>query len=395
MRKLLLIPAVLLTVSVPAHGLDDPNRVTIPTVASIVGAAPFFSDVRVFNTSYESTVSIEATYRCFIGACPAAAPQVQIALPPRESKAFNDVVAGAFAAPNSAGGIEFQVTSGGTASDIGVTSRLYSTAPTPTVGMFVPGLLTSAAHAATFLEEISNGGPGRGFRTNAGAFNGGDAAVTATFEAFNANGELLGTLTRPIAAHSGVQINNVFGAINRGSDAIDSGVIVVTADGDLFSYAAIIDNETTDPFLVVGTADKPAPPGYVPPLAPTSTPTVPQPTPAPSPTPTPAARTAIVNVGQGGMTRFVDQISGNNVTSIHVGDTVQWVWQGTMGHGVAAGTCTAGGGYGGSSCTPTGAWDSGVHGGPFTYSYTFTQAGSFPYFCDVHLGAMTGVVNVN
>ena len=93
--------------------------------------------------------------------------------------------------------------------------------------------------------------------------------------------------------------------------------------------------------------------------------------------------------------RFVDQISGNNVTSIHVGDTVQWVWQGTMYHGVAAGTCTAGGGYGGSNCTPTGAWDSTAHAGPFTYSHTFTQAGSFPYFCDVHLGAMTGVVHVN
>src|SRR5262249_28647768 len=61
-----------------AIALDDPNRITLPTAASIVGAAPFFSDVRVFNTSYDSTISLEATYRCFIGACPAVDRGLQI-----------------------------------------------------------------------------------------------------------------------------------------------------------------------------------------------------------------------------------------------------------------------------------------------------------------------------
>ena len=60
--KTLWIAATLFATVIPAAAaLDDPNRVTIPTVASIVGAAPFFSDVRVFNTSYDSTVSITAT----------------------------------------------------------------------------------------------------------------------------------------------------------------------------------------------------------------------------------------------------------------------------------------------------------------------------------------------
>src|SRR5262249_6005082 len=49
---------------------SQPDRITIPAVASIVGFSPFFSDVRVFNTSYVSAVEITATYRCFLGSCP-------------------------------------------------------------------------------------------------------------------------------------------------------------------------------------------------------------------------------------------------------------------------------------------------------------------------------------
>src|SRR6202158_1039635 len=188
MRKAILPFLLLMTVSAPARAVDDPNRVTIPAAASIVGAAPFFSDVRAFNASYEATISVTASYHCFLGACPAQIPQVDIVLAPRASEAFNDMVGVAFGAPNSAGGVEFEVTAGGSAADIGVTSRLYSTAPTPTVGMFIPGFLTSAAHSITFLGQISNGGSGKGFRTNAGAFNPEDTAVTAKFSVFDGRG---------------------------------------------------------------------------------------------------------------------------------------------------------------------------------------------------------------
>jgi len=80
----------------PAQAVDDPNRVTIPTAASIVGVALFFSDVRVFKTSYHAAITTAAVYRCFIGACPSQAPQIDIVLSPRESKAFNDMVGAAF-----------------------------------------------------------------------------------------------------------------------------------------------------------------------------------------------------------------------------------------------------------------------------------------------------------
>ncbi|HEY4230911.1 MAG TPA: plastocyanin/azurin family copper-binding protein [Thermoanaerobaculia bacterium] len=377
----------LLCVGSHALALDDPNRITLPTAASIVGAAPFFSDVRVFNTSYDSTIAIEATYRCFIGPCPTVDRGLQIVVGPRETKSFNDIVGVAFSEPNTAGGIEFLVTAGGSAADIGVTSRLYSTSPEPTVGMFIPGVLTSVAQPVTFLGQIANGGAGLGFRTNAGAFNPTDGAVSARFDVFNAQGQLLGSQTRPIDAHSGVQINNIFGAIGRASESINDAVIVVTATAEVFSFAAVIDNQTTDPFLVIGSEDVPAPPGNVPPPAPTLTPT-PQATPRPSatPTPTPVAQgqTVVVNVGQGGL-NFVDQTSGSSMTRIHVGDTVRWVWVGGS-HSTTSGSCSGG-------CHPDGLWDSGTGSGK-TFERKFTQAGTFAYHCIPHGAAMTGTVVV-
>jgi len=251
-----------------AAALDDPNRITIPTAASIVGVAPFFSDVRLFNTSYDATISLEATYRCFIGDCPSVDRGFQIVIGPRETRAYHDMVGVVFSAAGSAGAIEFVATAGGSAADIGVTSRLFSTSPEPTVGMFVPGVPTSAARPVTFLAQIANGGVGRGFRTNAGAFNPGDAEVSARFDVFDRAGRILGSRTLSIRARSGVQIDDVFAAIGRAADPMDDAVIVVTATGEVLSYAAVIDNATSDPFLVIGAPDVAAPAGRVPPPAP-------------------------------------------------------------------------------------------------------------------------------
>jgi plastocyanin len=385
MKRIILLVVFIAAIAALCLAAGDPSRIALPAAASIAGGAPFFSDVRVFNTSYTSTIALTATYRCFLGDCPAQAPQLEFVLAPRESKAFNDMIAAAFTAPNSAGGVEFGVDSGGSINDVAVTSRLYSTAPTSTVGMFIPGAASTAAHPLTFLEQIANSGPGKGFRTNVGAFNAGDTEITATFSVFN-GGALLGSQDRQVPAHSGLQINNIFNAINQASVATDNAVIVVKASGDLFTYAAVIDNNTSDPSFVAGAEDKPAPPGFIPP---TATPQLPEPTPTsvpPVPTPTPAAQTAIVSVGQGGM-NFVDQNSGSSTTTIHVGDTVRWNWVGGF-HSTTSGTCSGG------NCHPDGQWDSGEGSGK-TFSFRFTQAGTYSYFCTVHGASMTGVVQVN
>ena len=133
---------------------------TLPAAASIVGGAPFFSDVRAFNTSYTDALEVTARYRCFISCTAVGTPEVPFVLEPRESRAFDDIVQNTFQAPNTAGGVEFEHS--GSGEQLVVTSRLYSTAPQPTVGMFIPGLRNAEAHATTVLTSIRNGGPNAG-----------------------------------------------------------------------------------------------------------------------------------------------------------------------------------------------------------------------------------------
>ncbi|HLN93465.1 MAG TPA: hypothetical protein VK389_06355, partial [Thermoanaerobaculia bacterium] len=180
--------AVLALLLAPPPSLSA-ETMTIPAVTSLPpgsAASPFFSDVRVFNTSYASPATVTAVYRCFLGTCPATAPQASFTLAPRESQAFDDMVLATFHAPSSGGAVEF--TSSG--SDIRVTSRLFSTAPVPTVGMFIPGIRSSEAHTTSVLTQLSNGA----FRTNIGVHNGNDVGALATIKLFNGTA-LLGVQT--------------------------------------------------------------------------------------------------------------------------------------------------------------------------------------------------------
>ena len=360
------------------------ERITLPAAASIVGGAPFFSDVRAFNTSYTDTLSVTATYRCFIG-CSGNAPTTTFTLAPRQSQAFDDMVATTFTSPDTAGGVEFDFS--GSSDELVVTSRLFSTVPVPTVGMFIPALQNSDAHPTTVLTSIRNGGANLGFRTNVGVFNPEDSAVNVTFSIFDENGAAMGTaVTRSVPGHSGVQVSGIFNAAGVSSTQTENAVIVVSAGSEVFSYAAVIDNATTDPIFVVGAEDQPlqafTPAVTSTPAGPTATPTSPAPTVTPTP---PAGGARAVNVGQGGM-NFVDQVSGNSTTTIPVGTTVTWTWVGSP-HSVTSGACPPcqhDDNFGTEqSFSP-----------PHTFSFTFNTPGSFPYFCTVHGQAMTGTVVV-
>jgi hypothetical protein len=230
----------------------------LSAAASVVGLSPFYSDLRAFNTSYSDTLTVAATYRCFIGSC-SGPPQV-FTLGPRESRAFDDVCVSLFSAPNSAGAIE--LSQSGPDGALVVTSRLYATVPAPTVGMFVPALRIADAHPVSVLTSVRNGGSGAGFRTNVGLYNPGDSAVSPVVRVYDGSTLLAETrLDAPLGAHSGAQMNDVFGRIGAAALATGNGVVVVDSGGTqpLFAYAAVIDNATSDPILVTGAADQPPP----------------------------------------------------------------------------------------------------------------------------------------
>jgi plastocyanin len=385
MRKLLI--AVGLFAVLAGGEAAAQNWLTLPAADSFVGGAPFFSDVRAFNTSYTTSLDVTATYHCFIPSpCTAGTPSVTFTLAPREAHAFDDMVLNTFNAPDTAGGIEFGYA--GTQDQLVVTSRLFSTEPEPTVGMFIPGLPDAEAFTTTVLTSVRNGGSGPSFRTNVGVYNRTGSAATVTFTVFDGGTNQVGNpVTINVGPHAGGQVNQIFNAAGDAGHATQNGVVVVSSSQPIFSYAAVIDNNTTDPIFVVGAQDLPQ--QAITPVAtatpggggPTATPTPPAPTATPTP---PAGGTRTVNVGQGG-NAFVDQVSGNSTTSITVGTTVHWVFVASA-HSTTSGPCPP--------CSGDGTWDSGVHTSGATFDHTFSTAGTFPYFCTVHGAMMTGTVNV-
>ena len=92
------------------------------------------------------------------------------------------------------------------------------------------------------------------------------------------------------------------------------------------------------------------------------------------------AATVQVAVGDGGPFFFPD-----NVT-IQPGDTVQWIWTAAeMGHSVTSG----------NPGQSDGLFESGVHSGNYTFSYTFQNPGTYRYYCRPHeFIGMEGVVRV-
>ncbi len=92
------------------------------------------------------------------------------------------------------------------------------------------------------------------------------------------------------------------------------------------------------------------------------------------------AATVFVNVG-GDSPLFTPA----NIT-VAPGDTVSWVWQSVgFNHSVTSG----------GNGNPDGLFDSGVQKDPFTFSFTFPNEGTFPYFCRPHLSmGMIGSVTV-
>ena len=95
-----------------------------------------------------------------------------------------------------------------------------------------------------------------------------------------------------------------------------------------------------------------------------------------------------VTVGPGGQLVFDPA-----TLTIKVGDTVHWVWA-SPGHSVVSGT---NGTTDNLFCSPS---NTGCANPPLspmgaTYEHTFTQAGTFPYYCSVHFSlGMTGTITV-
>ena len=104
------------------------------------------------------------------------------------------------------------------------------------------------------------------------------------------------------------------------------------------------------------------------------------PTPPPTPTATPTADT----LSNGGATTQASiQNFAHQDLTVQVGGTVVWTQRDSTTHTTTSGT----------PGNPEGIWDSGVLSQNQTFSRTFTQPGTFLYFCSLH-SSMTATITV-
>src|SRR6266496_2733571 len=368
------------------------DTVTLPAAASVQGLAPFLSDVRVFNTSYSASVSVTAVYRS------GSQPVRTFTLAPREAKSFDDICVRLFATPNSLGAVEF--TSSAPAGTIVVTSRLYSPFPQPVggaVGMFIPGLPSSAAQAVTVLPGLMNGAS----RTNVGVYNPNDASVSVLVRLYD-GAVLLGTVPLTLGAKTGTQISNIYKSVGFETLVRTDGYCTVESSSStvpLFSYAAMADNATQDTILVVGAPDVAAPPGFNPP-----TPT--KIAGAGSPTPTPTSPPASAQTISIDVSRFSYTPGSSNPIEVTAGVATTLVFSSTdVTHGFSG--VPALGIAGTNVISPGDPGDPyGGGGKPVIYTVTFTapasaRGQSYPFKCTAsppcgtgHDG-MVGTLHVN
>jgi CubicO group peptidase (beta-lactamase class C family) len=132
-----------------------------------------------------------------------------------------------------------------------VSSRTYNQSLDGTFGQYLDGFYgwdTMGRDDRVWLPQLQQNSE---FRTNIGLFNTSDEPSTVRVHLYDADGSLLSTTQKAIAAGERVQLQEPFDRI-AGRDDITSGyaVVEVVAGSGVSAYASVIDNRTNDPTTV-------------------------------------------------------------------------------------------------------------------------------------------------
>jgi hypothetical protein len=183
--------------------------------------------------------------------------QTEVSINSAETIALDDILGrwfGAGVASNGATGVleirtlDAAVNTGRTLA----TSRLFNAAENGSYGQFIAAVplskfLGSSSSAAQTLVALSQSDR---FRTNLGLVEGSGKPADVLLEVFNASGARLFETMLQLNAGEHRQIGALLTA--NGVDASNARINVTTssAEGKVFSYASVIDNETGDPSFI-------------------------------------------------------------------------------------------------------------------------------------------------
>jgi len=223
-------------------------KLAIPAAAHTPGAASTYwlSDVDLYNSG-----TSDAGVRVFLFKANQSnlSPQsTVVTVPAGQSLQLLDVLGTTFSATNA--GLGFFTTG-----SVAVNSRFFNTASAcgGTFGMYIPAqapsqtLPSGSVGMFHFLRYSTNGATG--FRTNIGFLNGSGFDVEVEIKLLNDNGQQIGNPLRytlkPFEHYQYTKIHEWVSSGNVTNGAAE--VRVLTANGEVFAYAMVIDNVSGDP----------------------------------------------------------------------------------------------------------------------------------------------------
>lgn len=255
-RHLLIVLTVLFATSVFAKDV----------YISVSGKANgFFSDARIFNPSYTKDIVVTARYLPAGNGDNSGATPVDLTIPKRTMKVYDDAVQSIFGGGPALGAIRLSCDD-----DFVATQRIYADKRASfqlgTLGQFVPGLEASSALEKGVLVQLKSGQASLGnFRTNWGGMNPNPVVANIAFKLYDKSNTLAGTnnLTlQPYGVFSPTNITGFFGNPNR--DLTDAWMSF-ESDQPVFLYASIVDNGSEDPTFIPATNDSGVAPEEPPP----------------------------------------------------------------------------------------------------------------------------------
>lgn len=217
----------------------------------------FRTDARIFNPSFDKTITITARYLPAGNNDNSAVAPVTATIAPRTMAIYNDVVQSLFGGGPALGAV--RLTSD---DDFVATQRIFAdesaNPQNGTLGQFVPGLeLPSALKKGVLIQLRQNGGKGQKgtFRTNWGGVNPNAAAANVTLKIYDKQNAVVGTTTMIIKPFGVLGPANI-GALSTTAGAdLSEAWIGFDSDQPLFLYGSILDNGSEDPTFIPASSD--------------------------------------------------------------------------------------------------------------------------------------------
>lgn len=235
---------------------------------SISGKANgFFTDARILNPSYDKDITVTARYLPVGNTNNSGVASVNLTIPKRCMRIFDDAVQSIFGGGPALGAIRL---TSAAEDDFVATQRIYLDArlgpQAGTLGQFVPGFDVTTAKRKGLILQLKSGQSALGtFRTNWGGANPNGVVANVTLKLYDKSNAVVSTKTiafQPFGVQGPTSIADYFATP---SSDISDAWISFESDEPVFLWGSVVDNGSIDPTFIPAADDTGVAPTIPPP----------------------------------------------------------------------------------------------------------------------------------